>query len=110
LYVYELLHLALSEPKAPKLLVRAEQDRLLGACGANGQGHLWEYASRQPVSGIREIHIPKRANPYGRSRLARDAKLEIRFAKVTFMAHFLLSKPWPAAPRDAAGARAGILP
>ena len=72
--VYELFHLALSEPKAPKLLIRAEQDRLL----ADGQGHLWEYVSKQPVRGIREIHIPKRAN-----RPARDAKLEIRFAKVT---------------------------
>jgi len=72
--VYELFHLALSEPKAPKLLVRAEQDRLL----ADGQGHLWEYVSTQPVSGIQELHIPKRAK-----RPAREAKLEIRFAKVT---------------------------
>jgi len=73
--VYELFHLALSEPKAPKLLVRAEP-RLAGL--ADGQGHLWEYVSEQPVSGIWEIHIPKRAN-----RPARDAKLEIRFANVT---------------------------
>lgn len=72
--VYELFYLALSDPEAPKLLVRAEQDRLL----ADGQGHLWEYVSEQPVSGIREIHIPKRAN-----RPARNAKLELRFAKVT---------------------------
>ena len=72
--VYELFHLALSDLKTPKLLVRAEHDRLL----ADGQGHLWEYVSSQPVSGIREIHIPKRGK-----RPGRDAKLEIRFAKVT---------------------------
>ena len=36
--VYQLFELALSDPLGPKLLIRAEQDRLL----AEGQGHLWE--------------------------------------------------------------------
>jgi hypothetical protein len=72
--IYELFHLALFDPEAPKLLVRAEHDRLL----ADGQTHLWDYVKTQPVSGIREIHISRK-----KKQPARDAKLEIRFAKVT---------------------------
>jgi len=71
--VYELFHLALEDPKGPKLLVRAEQDRLL----ADGQGHLWAAVEQQPLAGIREILVPRRGkNP------ARQARLEIRFAAV----------------------------
>lgn len=71
--IYELFHLALEDPKGPKLLVRAEQDRLL----ADGQGHLWAAVEQQPVAGIQEILVPRRGkNP------ARQARLEIRFAEV----------------------------
>jgi hypothetical protein len=71
--IYELFQLALDNPQGPKLLVRAEQDRLLAA----GQGHLWPFVAQQPLAGIQEIRIPRRG-----SRQARDARLEIRFAKV----------------------------
>lgn len=72
--VYQLFELALSDPLGPKLLIRAEQDRLL----AEGQGHLWEKMAEQEVSGIQEIHVPRQKN-----RLARVARLEVRFARVT---------------------------
>lgn len=71
--IYELFHLAISNPEGPKLLVRAEHNRLL----ADGQGHLWDYVSGQPLCGIQEIHVPRKGK-----RKAREAKLEIRFAQV----------------------------
>lgn len=71
--VYELFHLALAEAKGPKVLVRAEQDRLL----ENGQGHLWAAVEGQPLAGMQEILVPRRGkNP------ARQARMEIRFAAV----------------------------
>jgi hypothetical protein len=72
--IYELFELALSDPTGPKLLIRAEQDRLL----AEGQGHLWEKVAQQEVAGIQEIQVPRLKN-----RPARVARLEVRFAKVT---------------------------
>jgi hypothetical protein len=72
--IYELFQMALDDPKGPKLLVRAERDRLL----SDGQTHLWDHVADQPVSGVREIQIPKRGK-----MSARDAKLEVRFANVT---------------------------
>ncbi len=72
--VYELFELALSDPSGPKLLIRAEQDRLL----AEGQGHLWEKMAQQEVSGIQEIRVPRQKN-----RPARVARLEVRFAEVS---------------------------
>jgi hypothetical protein len=71
--VYELFVLAQSQPGLPKLLVRAEQDRLL----ADGQGHLWEYLEQQPVSGQTVVQVPRH-----QGQPARTAKLEVRFAAV----------------------------
>jgi Domain of unknown function (DUF4338)/Transposase DNA-binding/Transposase Tn5 dimerisation domain len=71
--IYELFQMALENPQGPKLLVRAEQDRLL----TDGQGHLWSVIRQQPVVGIHAIKIPRRHN-----RPARDAELEVRFAQV----------------------------
>lgn len=72
--IYELFHLALSEADGPKLLVRAEQDRVL----AQGQGHLWSAVSAQPLAGVQPLHVPRRP-----SAPAREAQLEVRFAEVT---------------------------
>jgi hypothetical protein len=72
--IYELFELALSEPPGPKLLIRAEQDRLL----AEGQGHLWETVAHQAVGGIQELQVPRQKH-----RPARVARLEVRFAPVT---------------------------
>jgi hypothetical protein len=72
--IYELFHLALEDPNGPKLLVRAEYDRLL----EDGQGHLWSMVASQPLLGIQEVHVPRRATVP-----ARTARLEVRFAEVT---------------------------
>jgi hypothetical protein len=72
--IYELFELALSDATGPKLLIRAEQDRLL----AEGQGHLWEKVAQQEVAGIQEIQVPRHKN-----RPARVVRLEVRFAEVT---------------------------
>jgi hypothetical protein len=72
--IYELFELALSDPSGPRLLIRAEQDRLL----AEGQEHLWQNMAQQQVAGIQQLHIPRQKH-----RPARVAPLEVRFAKVT---------------------------
>ena len=72
--IYELFHLALAEPAGPKLLVRAQHPRVL----AEEQGPLWEAVASQPLAGIQEIRVPRRAQ-----RAARIAELEVRFAPVT---------------------------
>jgi hypothetical protein len=72
--IYELFHLALEDAKGPKLLVRAEQDRLL----KDGQAHLWPTVAQQHVAGIQEVHVPRR--PKSSARIAR---LEVRFAPIT---------------------------
>jgi hypothetical protein len=71
--IYELFHEALSDSAGPRLLVRAEHDRVL----ADGQGHLWDHVKGQPLAGRQEVHVPRRGN-----RPARVAQLEIRFAAV----------------------------
>jgi len=71
--IYEFFELAGKDPGGPKLLVRAEQDRLL----EDGQGHLWERVAREKVCGLQEVWVPRRRN-----RPGRGARLEIRFAQV----------------------------
>ena len=72
--VYELFHLALETPQGPKLLVRAEQDRLL----TDGQAHLWPTVEQQPLAGVQELAVPRRGG-----RPPRVARLEIRLGDVT---------------------------
>lgn len=84
--IYELFHLALEDSSAPKLLVRAEQDRLL----EDGQGHLWPTMAAQPLAGIQEIHVPRRLKCS-----ARVARLEVRFAQVSLKPPKMKSKYGP---------------
>ncbi len=72
--IYELFHLALKDPNGPKLLVRAEHDRLL----EDGQEHLWPVVASQAEAGVQEIHVPRRG-----AVAARGARLLVRFAEVT---------------------------
>ncbi|HEY2945208.1 MAG TPA: IS4 family transposase [Vicinamibacteria bacterium] len=72
--IYELFHLALKNPAGPKLLVRAEQDRLV----ADGHGQLWPTVQQQPLAGEQELSVPRRG-----SQPRRLARLEIRVAHVT---------------------------
>ena len=71
--IYELFHLALSESKNPKLLVRGEHNRLL----ADGQGRLYEYISSKEMAGVQTVHVPRK-----KKQPAREAKLGVRFAEV----------------------------
>ena len=71
--IYELFYLASQHDNGPHLLVRAEYDRLL----EDGQGQLWSMLAGQPVIGIQEVHVPRRA-----AVAARTARLEVRFAEV----------------------------
>lgn len=75
--IYELFHLALEDPKGPRLLVRSEHDRLLN----DGQGHLWPVVASQQQAGIQNIHVPRRG-----TIAARVARLAVRFAEVTLKA------------------------
>jgi hypothetical protein len=71
--IYELFEMALNDPKGPRLLVRAEQNRLL----ADGQSHLWPTVAGQLVAARHQVRIPRRS-----AQAAREAHLELRFAEV----------------------------
>ena len=71
--IYELFQLGLADPAGPRLLVRAEQDRLL----SEGQGHLWEHLQQQSLGGSQWVQVPRRG-----SRPARQARLQLRWASV----------------------------
>lgn len=72
--VYELFALAHSDAASPKLLVRAERDRLL----SDGHGHLWAHMLAQPVAAEYTLAVPRR-----KGRPARQARLTLRFAELT---------------------------
>ncbi|MBF0202491.1 MAG: IS4 family transposase [Desulfamplus sp.] len=72
--IYELFALASANPSAPKLLVRAKQNRTLD----DNQGHLWQHLESLETVGIQELHVPRQKN-----RQSRIAQLEVRFAEVT---------------------------
>ena len=72
--IYELFDLALQDPRGPKLLVRAEYDRLL----TDGQGHVWPMVASRSVAADQDIQVPRRG-----AQPARVAHLEIRLALVT---------------------------
>lgn len=72
--IYELFLEATNNRVGPHLLVRCERSRNRKA----GEHYLWEEMARQPVAGIHGVHIPRRG-----CQLARDAKLQVRHAKVT---------------------------
>jgi Domain of unknown function (DUF4338)/Transposase DNA-binding/Transposase Tn5 dimerisation domain len=72
--IYELFHEALRDAQGPWLLIRAVQDRRL----AEGQQQLVSWVQQQPVAGIQEIQVPRH-----RTRPARVARLEVRFARVS---------------------------
>lgn len=71
--IYELFKMATQRELSPKLLVRAEHNRML----ADGHGRLWEHLANMDAAGIQELSIPRQKN-----RSARIAKLEVRFANV----------------------------
>jgi hypothetical protein len=64
----------------PKLLVRANRSRQRKVEDAEREdyGYLWDCLRRAPVGGTLEIRVPRQG-----SRPARDATLEVRFAKIS---------------------------
>ncbi len=71
--IYELFHMALSDPAGPKLLVRATHNRKL----AEEQGNIWERVSSHEISGYIDIRVPGRGD-----KKARDTRLAIHFAQL----------------------------
>lgn len=72
--IYELFALARSKPNGPKLLIRAEHDRLV----KDGHARLWAYMQEEDVAVERVVDVPRT-----KSGPARRATLAIRYAAVT---------------------------
>jgi hypothetical protein len=71
--IYELFLAATQNPCGPKLLVRCEQSRNR----RTEEDYLWDEMARQPVAGYHGVLIPRRG-----CQLAREARLEVRHARV----------------------------
>jgi hypothetical protein len=71
--VYELFSEALQDPQNPRLLVRAERTRQRQV----EQEGLWQRMRGEPLAGTVMVRVPRRG-----SRLARTARLEVRYARV----------------------------
>ena len=72
--IYDFFLNAVKEPNGPKLLIRASYNRPI----TNEQKKLWDYVSDQKRSGIRQVQVPRKKN-----KPSRQARLDIRYAKVT---------------------------
>lgn len=76
--IYELFYEAtVANPKGPKLLIRAVQNRRVDS----EHRYLRSMLEHQPCSGVQVLKVPRRS-----TRTAREAHLEIRFAKVILKA------------------------
>lgn len=71
--IFELFDRARNLPQAPKLLIRAEQNRRL----AQEQAKLWEHLEGCEIAGLQQLQLPRR-----HQRVARTATLALRFARV----------------------------
>jgi hypothetical protein len=76
--IHELFQEAQQSSCGPRLLVRVERSRNRQVLEGQQQIPLWEKMSTKPLAGHLDIHIPRSG-----SRSARDAKLEIRYGRVT---------------------------
>lgn len=75
--VYDLFYEGTRSPADPRLLVRADRTRKRRTEPDGERQLLWERMSAEPVAGGLKVRVPRRG-----SRLARTAKLEVRFAAV----------------------------
>ena len=71
--IFELFDHARGLAHAPKLLIRAEQNRTL----VQEQVQLWEHMHTQPIAGFQDLQLPRRG-----TRTARIARLAISYARV----------------------------
>jgi hypothetical protein len=81
--IFELFDCARTLQCAPRLLVRAEQNRKL----AQEEQLLWAHMGRQPIAGFQQLQLPRRGN-----RAARVAKMAISYARVALKAPQRLGK------------------
>lgn len=72
--IYELFLEAVSKPDNPKLLVRSERSRNR----KTQEAYLWDEAVSLQIAGYQVIHVPRKG-----CQLAREAVLEVRYAKVS---------------------------
>lgn len=75
--LYELFREAAAQPKGPKLLIRAEHNRQV----QHEQARLWDVLHAQPVAGMQLLEVARQG-----TRVARQARLSIRFAAVSLAA------------------------
>lgn len=75
--LYELFHETTLHGDAPEVLVRAERSRNRKVI-EDDQPFLWDKMANEPVAGHVEVNIPRSG-----SRVARTARLAIRYAPVT---------------------------
>jgi hypothetical protein len=75
--IFELFDDARTLAHAPKLLIRAAQERTL----SQEQAKLWAYVRAQPPAGTQPLQLPRRPQ-----QPARVANLAVRFAQVTIKA------------------------
>ena len=75
--IYELFLEADKNPQGPKLLVRCDK----GRSRKTETGFLWDVMPQEPVAGFQAVSIPGKGG-----RPPREAKLEVRHAKVTLQA------------------------
>jgi hypothetical protein len=86
---YEFFREGVKDPAGPKVLVRAKVNRNL----ENEQERLWQTMQARPIDGIQLLQVPRQGK-----RLAREAKLAIRFAAVTLLPPDRQKKDAPAIP------------
>jgi hypothetical protein len=103
--VYELFAWAQGEPRAPKLLVRATQDR----CVSGEQGHLWAQVEAEVVEVGLQVRVPRRGR-----QPPRTARLEVRYREVELQppsrqVHLGPVRVWAVLAQEV-GAPAGVEP
>jgi len=81
--IFELFDFARTLNPAPRLLIRAEQNRRLTA----EQDTLWAHLGTQPIAGYQQLQVPRRTH-----RPARIAKMAISHARVELKAPAIKGK------------------
>ncbi len=81
--LHELFYAAVSDPNGTKLLIRSERSRKR----KTEEAKLWEEIPNRPIQGYQTLYVPKQGK-----RLARTAKLSVRYGQVTLVAPRSCSK------------------
>jgi hypothetical protein len=84
--IFELFEFTRKLEHAPRLLIRAEQNRKLDA----EEHTLWAHMGAQPIAGYQTLEVPRRGN-----RAARVARMAISYARVELKAPQRLGRLQP---------------